>query len=122
MRCDRAATVHRGPAASRLARSPGGNGHGNVSVRVPAADEMYFTSATGLRGLTPDGIARVRFDGTLLESHGVLVFHRTPELAIGGPVLIPGPMRAAALQRATAMEASGTRSAGTGPTMPVRRR
>jgi L-ribulose-5-phosphate 4-epimerase len=211
-------------AAERVLASGaiGGNGHGNVSVRVPAADEMYFTSATDLRGLTPDGIARVRFDGTLLEgrlppiqgavvdmhlaryrasdevgcvlhthspfatafavaqrpiecwiealamfgladgvpvaaygprgskealaaieaalrpggsavllaNHGVLVFHRTPELAImvggvveeaaqaaliaspiGGPVLIPGPMRAAALQRATAMEASGTRSA-----------
>ena len=43
------------------------NGHGNVSVRVPGADEMYFTSAPTLRGLTADGVVRVRLDGTLLE-------------------------------------------------------
>ena len=43
------------------------NGHGNVSIRVPAADEMYFTSAPSLKGLTPDGIVRVRLDGTLIE-------------------------------------------------------
>jgi L-ribulose-5-phosphate 4-epimerase len=43
------------------------NGHGNVSVRVPGADEMYFTSAPSLRGLEPGGVARVRLDGTLLE-------------------------------------------------------
>lgn len=200
----------------------GANGHGNVSVRVDGADEMYFTSASDLRGLTPDGIARIRLDGTLIEghlppiqgavvdmhasryraseevacvlhthspfatafavaqrpiecwieamamfgladgvpvaayrprgsaeavaaidaavrpgvpavllaNHGVLVFHRTPELAvlvggvveeaaqaalnaslIGGPVLIPEEMRAAALQRAMAFAAAGTRSA-----------
>ena len=45
----------------------GANGHGNVSLRVPGADEMVFTSATTLQGLTADGIARVRLDGTLLE-------------------------------------------------------
>lgn len=45
----------------------GGNGHGNVSIRVAGADEMYFTSASSLIGLTVDGIARVRLDGTLLE-------------------------------------------------------
>lgn len=43
------------------------NGHGNVSIRVPTADEMYFTSAPSLKGLTPDGIVRVRLDGTLIE-------------------------------------------------------
>ena len=43
------------------------NGHGNVSVRVAGADEMYFTSAASLRGLRPDGIARVALDGTLIE-------------------------------------------------------
>jgi L-fuculose-phosphate aldolase len=43
------------------------NGHGNVSVRVPGVDEMYYTSASSLRGLGPDGIARVGLDGTLLE-------------------------------------------------------
>ncbi|HUZ68205.1 MAG TPA: class II aldolase/adducin family protein [Candidatus Saccharimonadales bacterium] len=63
----------------------------------------------------------------LLANHGVLVFHRTPELAImvggvveeaaqaginaaciGGPVEIPDELRAAALQRAMTFEAQGT--------------
>ena len=198
------------------------NGHGNVSLRVPGADEMYYTSAPSLKGLGPDGIARVALDGTLLEgnlppiqgavvamhtamyqdhldvgcvvhthspyatafavanrsidcwiealamfgladgvpvaaygprgseqavaniraamrpgvpavllaNHGVLVFHRTPDLAvlvggvveeaaqaainaqaIGGPVEIPADLRAAALQRAMAFDAAGTKTA-----------
>ncbi len=63
----------------------------------------------------------------LLANHGVLVFHRTPELAIlvggvveeaaqaginagglGGPVEIPPDLRAAALQRAMTFESRGT--------------
>ncbi len=63
----------------------------------------------------------------LLANHGVLVFHRTPELAIltcsvveeaaqaginaaglGGPVELPVDMRAAALQRAMAFQEAGT--------------
>jgi len=198
------------------------NGHGNVSVRVPGAEEMYYTAAPSLRGLGPDGVVRVGLDGTLLEgslppiqgavvamhtamyrdhpdvgcvlhthspyatafavanepidcwiealamfgladgvpvapygprgseqavaniraalrpgvpavllaNHGVLVFHRTPDLAVlvggvveeaaqaainaramGGPVAIPADLRAAALQRAMAFDAAGTRSA-----------
>jgi L-fuculose-phosphate aldolase len=211
-------------AAARVVASGAisANGHGNVSVRVPDADEMYFTSAPSLRGLGPDGIVRVGLDGQLLEgvlppiqgavvamhtamyqdrldvgcvvhthspfatafavanraigcwiealamfglpdgvpvagygprgsreaianiraavirgnpavllaNHGVLVFHRTPELAvltggiveeaaqaainaagIGGAVEIPSEMRAAALQRAMAFDAGGTRVA-----------
>jgi L-ribulose-5-phosphate 4-epimerase len=66
----------------------------------------------------------------LLANHGVLVFHRTPELAIlvggvveeaaqaglnagsiGGPVEIPEELRVAALQRAMAFESQGTRHA-----------
>jgi L-ribulose-5-phosphate 4-epimerase len=66
----------------------------------------------------------------LLANHGVLVFHRTPELAVvvggvveeaaqaainaqalGGPVAIPDDLRAAALQRAMVFEAAGTTSA-----------
>ena len=200
----------------------GANGHGNVSMRVAGADEMYFTSASSLHGLTTEGIARVRLDGVLIEgqlppiqgavvemhasryrandevgcvlhthspfatafavaqrpiecwiealamfgladgvpvaayrprgsaeaiasidaairpgvpavllaNHGVLVFHRSPELAvlvggvveeaaqaalhatmIGGPVIIPEDLRAAALQRAMAFAEAGTRSA-----------
>jgi L-ribulose-5-phosphate 4-epimerase len=198
------------------------NGHGNVSLRVPGADEMYFTSAPSLRGLDPSGVVRVALDGTLLEgnlppiqgavvamhtamyrdrpdvgcvvhthspfatafavaqqpidcwiealamfgladgvpvaaygprgseqavaniraavrpgvpavllaNHGVLVFHRTPDLAVlvsgvveeaaqaginaravGGPVAIPADLRAAALQRAMAFDAAGTKTA-----------
>ncbi len=45
----------------------GANGHGNVSLRVAGADEMYFSSAASLHGLTAEGIARVRLDGTLIE-------------------------------------------------------
>jgi L-fuculose-phosphate aldolase len=200
----------------------GANGHGNVSLRVAGADEMYFTSAITLEGLTAEGIARVRLDGTLIEgqlppiqgavvdmhasryraseevgcvihthspaatafavahrpiecwiealamfgladgvpvagygprgsaeavanidaavrpgvpavllaNHGVLVFHRSPDLAVmvggvveeaaqaaldaitlGGPVVIPEDLRAAALQRAMTFAAAGTRSA-----------
>ena len=63
----------------------------------------------------------------LLANHGVLVFHRTPDLAIqigsvveeaaqaglsadglGGPVEIPPELRAAALQRAMAFDSRGT--------------
>jgi L-fuculose-phosphate aldolase len=43
------------------------NGHGNVSIRVPGAEEMYFTSAPSLRGLGPASVVRVGLDGTLLE-------------------------------------------------------
>jgi L-ribulose-5-phosphate 4-epimerase len=200
----------------------GANGHGNVSLRVAGADEMYFTSTATLHGLTAEGIARVRLDGTLIEgqlppiqgavvdmhtsryrasdevgcvihthspfatafavaqrsidcwieamamfgladgvpvagygprgseeavanieralhpgvpavllaNHGVLVFHRSPELAVlvggvveeaaqaalnaslvGGPMVIPEDLRAAALQRAMVFAAAGTRSA-----------
>ncbi len=66
----------------------------------------------------------------LLANHGVLVFHRPPDLAIliggvveeaaqaainamalGGPVEIPSDLRAAALQRAMAFDTVGTRTA-----------
>lgn len=200
----------------------GGNGHANISLRVDGADEMYFTSAMTLRGLTAEGVARIGLDGTLIEgrlppiqgavvdmhasryrahedvacvlhthspfatafavarrpiecwieamamfgladgvpvadygprgsveavdaidaalrpgvpavllaNHGVLVFHRSPELAVlvggvveeaaqaalnamllGGPVILPDELRAAALQRAMAFDAAGPRTA-----------
>jgi L-ribulose-5-phosphate 4-epimerase len=198
------------------------NGHGNVSIRVPGGDDLYYTSAASLKGLAADGVVRLGLDGSLREgvlppiqgavvamhtamyqdhpdvgcvihthspyatafavanrpidcwiealamfglpdgvpvagyaprgsdeavsgirdaarsgapavllaNHGVLVFHRTAELAVlvggvveeaaqaalnaqalGGPVAIPATMRAAALQRAMAFEAAGTRTA-----------
>jgi ribulose-5-phosphate 4-epimerase/fuculose-1-phosphate aldolase len=119
------------------------NGHGNVSVRVPGAEEMYFTAGPSLRDHPASAVVRLGLDGTLLEgglppiqgavpavllaNHGVLVFHRTPELAIlvggvveeaaqaginaaalGGPVEIPAELRAAALQRAMSFDSQGT--------------
>jgi L-ribulose-5-phosphate 4-epimerase len=66
----------------------------------------------------------------LLANHGVLVFHRTPELAvivggvieeaaqsainasaIGGPTVVPAELRAIALQRRMAFESMGTQRA-----------
>jgi L-ribulose-5-phosphate 4-epimerase len=43
------------------------NGHGNVSVRVPGAEEMYFTSGPSLRNHPASMVVRVGLDGTLLE-------------------------------------------------------
>jgi len=43
------------------------NGHGNVSVRVPGAEEMYFTAGPSLRDHPASAVARVGLDGTLLE-------------------------------------------------------
>jgi L-ribulose-5-phosphate 4-epimerase len=43
------------------------NGHGNVSLRVPGADEMYYTAGSSLRGHPLDAVVRVGLDGTLRE-------------------------------------------------------
>jgi L-fuculose-phosphate aldolase len=43
------------------------NGHGNVSLRVPGADEIYFTAGPSLRSHAPSAVVRLRLDGTLLE-------------------------------------------------------
>lgn len=43
------------------------NGHGNVSLRVPGEDEMYFTGGSTLRDHPADLVARVGLDGTLRE-------------------------------------------------------
>jgi L-ribulose-5-phosphate 4-epimerase len=43
------------------------NGHGNVSVRVPGAQEVYFTAGPSLRGHPVSAVVRVGLDGTLLE-------------------------------------------------------
>jgi L-ribulose-5-phosphate 4-epimerase len=43
------------------------NGHGNVSIRVPGAEEMYFTAGPSLRGHAASAVVRVGLDGTLLE-------------------------------------------------------
>ena len=43
------------------------NGHGNVSLRVPGAEEMYFTAGPSLRDHPASAVVRVGLDGTLLE-------------------------------------------------------
>jgi L-ribulose-5-phosphate 4-epimerase len=43
------------------------NGHGNVSVRAPGSDEMYFTAGPSLRGHPLDAVVRVGLDGVLRE-------------------------------------------------------
>ena len=43
------------------------NGHGNVSVRVPGAAEMYFTAGPSLRNHPVSAVVRLGLDGTLLE-------------------------------------------------------
>ncbi len=43
------------------------NGHGNVSVRVPGGEEMYFTAGPSLRNHPASAVVRVGLDGTLLE-------------------------------------------------------
>ena len=95
---------------------------------VPVAGYAPRGSAEALASI--DAALLPGVPAVLLANHGVLVFHRTPELAIlvsgvveeaaqaalnasllGGPVLIPEDMRAAALQRAMAFAAAGTRKA-----------
>src|SRR3954469_25392830 len=41
------------------------NGHGNVSLRQPGSDEMYFTAGTSLRDHPLDAVVRVGLDGSL---------------------------------------------------------
>jgi L-fuculose-phosphate aldolase len=79
-------------------------------------------AVAGIRAAITPGVPAV-----LLANHGVLVFHRTPELAImvggiveeaaqaginasglGGPVELPEELRAAALQRAMTFDSQGT--------------
>src|ERR1039457_4233754 len=42
-------------------------GHGNVSLRVTGADEMYFTAGPSLRNHAASAVVRVGLDGTLRE-------------------------------------------------------
>ncbi len=90
-----------------------------VAAYGPRGSEQ---AVANIRAATAGGAPAV-----LLANHGVLVFHRTPELAVqvggiveeaamaairamtvGGPVEIPEEMREAALQRAMAFAAAGT--------------
>ncbi|HXZ71670.1 MAG TPA: class II aldolase/adducin family protein, partial [Streptosporangiaceae bacterium] len=111
--------------------------HRPIGCWVEALAMFGAPSGVPVAGYGPRGsdeaIAHIRVAVTpgvpavLLANHGVLVFHRTPELAIligsvveeaaqaginaaglGGTVEIPEGMRAAALQRAMAFDDRGT--------------
>jgi len=92
---------------------------------VPVAGYGPRGSAEAVANIRAAVLAGVR--AVLLANHGVLVFHRTPDLAIlvggvveeaaqaginagslGGPVEIAPELRAAALQRAMTFDSRGT--------------
>jgi len=58
-------------AAARVVESGAisANGHGNISIRVPGAEEMYFTAAPSLHNHPREAVVRVGLDGTLLEGN-----------------------------------------------------
>ena len=135
--------VRRPPGRRLRAPHPLAVRHGvrrRAAGRSAAGSRRWRCSAcrTGCRSPATARAARTRRSPTsgrpcgpgvpavLLANHGVLVFHRTPELAvlvggvveeaaqaginaerIGGPVEIPEEMRAAALQRAMAFDERG---------------
>jgi L-ribulose-5-phosphate 4-epimerase len=111
--------------------------HRPIGCWVEALAMFGLATGVPVAGYGPRGseqaIASIRASVTpgvpavLLANHGVLVFHRTPELAIlvggvveeaaqaginaaalGGPVEIPAELRAAALQRAMSFDSRGT--------------
>jgi L-fuculose-phosphate aldolase len=111
--------------------------HSRIECWVEAMAMFGLGSGVPIAGYGPRGsagaIANIRaavipgVPAVLLANHGVLVFHRTPDLAIlvgsvveeaaqaginaaalGGPVEIPESLRAAALQRAMAFDSQGT--------------
>ena len=44
----------------------GANGHGNVSIRVPGAQEIYYTAGPSLREHPRSAVVRLGLDGTLI--------------------------------------------------------
>lgn len=112
--------------------------HRPIDCWIEALAMFGLASGVPLAGYAPrgsaDAVESIRaaavpgVPAVLLANHGVLVFHRTPDLAVlvngvveeaaaaalraeqlGGAVEIPEHMRAAALQRAMAFEQQGTR-------------
>jgi len=43
------------------------NGHGNVSIKVPGAQELYYTAGPSLRDHPRSAVVRLGMDGSLLE-------------------------------------------------------
>jgi len=114
--------------------------HRPIGCWIEALAMFGLASGVPVAGYAPrgsaDAITAIReavvpgVPAVLLANHGVLVFHRTPELAIlvngvveeaaqagyqatalGGPVELPQHVRAAALQRAMAFDQAGTQRA-----------
>ena len=50
-----------------------GSGHGNVSIRIPGRDEMFFTNPPSLNGFDASGIARAAWTGSCLKER----FHQS---------------------------------------------
>ena len=115
--------------------------HREIDCWIEALAMFGLADGVPVAGYGPRGsdeaVAHIRaavrpgVPAVLLANHGVLVFHRTPELAVlvggvveeaaqaainaaalGGPVAVPPDLRAAALQRAMAFEAAGTTTVG----------
>jgi L-fuculose-phosphate aldolase len=111
--------------------------HRPIGCWVEALAMFGLSTGVPVAGYGPRGseeaVANIRaaihpgVPAVLLANHGVLVFHRTPELAVmvggiveeaaqmglytsslGGSVEIPVELRAAALQRAMTFEQEGT--------------
>jgi L-ribulose-5-phosphate 4-epimerase len=111
--------------------------HRRIGCWIEAMAMFGLAEGVPVAGYGPRGsaeaVANIRaavipgVPAVLLANHGVLVFHRTPDLAImvgsvveeaaqagvnsqdlGGPVEIPPDLRAAALQRAMAFASRGT--------------
>ncbi|HJQ01821.1 MAG TPA: class II aldolase/adducin family protein [Jatrophihabitans sp.] len=57
------------------------SGHGNISVRLPAADEIRYTAVSDLRELRSEHIARISLDGSVRSgqltklAHGGAAMH-----------------------------------------------
>jgi len=107
--------------------------YGVMGLRGEGVDRGAGLAGVTIEAARQDPVANIRaavlpgVPAVLLANHGVLVFHRTPELAIlvggvveeaaqaglnagslGGPVPIEPELRAAALQRAMTFDRRGT--------------
>jgi L-fuculose-phosphate aldolase len=66
---DRDLVDHVVDTAARVVASGaiGANGHGNVSIRVPGAQELYYTAGPSMRDHPRSAVVRLGLDGNLIE-------------------------------------------------------
>jgi L-ribulose-5-phosphate 4-epimerase len=124
--------AHPSPAATAYAVAQRPIGCWIEALAMFGLPEGVPVAAYGPRG-SQEAIANIRaaavgVPAVLLANHGVLVFHRSPQMVImlggvveeaaqaglqaeglGGPIELPESMKAAALQRSSSFEAQGTR-------------